>query len=851
MNNAYDDVNTNNPNNVPTINTYQNYRKYKLTLKKTKNKLLKIINSRKQTEIEIKFNLSSENFRISITLPQYLSPFLHTYNEIAKNFNKHWLNEYLSILKDKENTFINIIKELTKPNQIPFDLQTNNINTHTETQWLNIWKSLISKNENTLQPNITILSNNNITLTPAKYAHFVKHSLVNKTSPPFTLIKINKIKHDKNNYIQNKLAESLDTFWTQFNEKLILDTNNLNNTKHLEKTKLHNDTGQKTNFKDHFFHKLTDFVYYIGPTINYYIPEFVLQSLDQGIDFVPIKAKYPMETLDKDFSNFERRLLWNYFFSNNKKATTTTTENTFLPIKLTKNIQKRNYAPNNTRIKNWTNNTKNSFTTLINTSSHNEESNNNAHFYKTINFFKTNTQLVVKSADKGSGTVIMHNSFYKKIGDSFLTDNNQFFKELKSDPTPTILNIIIETLKNLLQAKDINKYLHSIIKPPANIKTPNLYFLPKIHKYPNISGRPIVSANGHPAEQISIFIDYILQPYSTMHPLFLKDTTSLLAEIHNVYNIPDNAILFSIDVVNMYTNIPLDEMINTIIDTVKQNPQHLVHKKFNVNPKTLKKLLELVFYTNYFTFAQKIFLQTHGIAMGTACACAASDIYICNFVSKYFFNWRLKPKFYKQYRDDSFGIWTYGEESLIDYLDYLNQIHPNIKFTIHYGRTIEYLDLKITLTPFGTISTETYYKPTDTFQYLHYSSNHPKHTLDNIPKSQTIRHLRNCSNRASFYYHSTILFFNLLKRNFPHKTIRLKIQSIFNIKRCQYLKYKTKNQYKRTPLIITYNKNLPNLSGLIHQTFPKDLNNINTPLVGYRIFRSLGQSIIRAKFTGH
>jgi hypothetical protein len=31
-------------------------------------------------------------------------------------------------------------------------------------------------------------------------------------------------------------------------------------------------------------------------------------------------------------------------------------------------------------------------------------------------------------------------------------------------------------------------------------------------------------------------------------------------------------------------------------------------------------------------------LQTNGNAMGTACACVASDIFICNFAEKHFFN---------------------------------------------------------------------------------------------------------------------------------------------------------------------------------------------------------------------
>jgi hypothetical protein len=42
---------------------------------------------------------------------------------------------------------------------------------------------------------------------------------------------------------------------------------------------------------------------------------------------------------------------------------------------------------------------------------------------------------------------------------------------------------------------------------PEDPKPGRFYLLPKIHKENN-PGRPIVSANGHPTEKISEFIDF-------------------------------------------------------------------------------------------------------------------------------------------------------------------------------------------------------------------------------------------------------------------------------------------------------------------------------------------------------
>ena len=53
------------------------------------------------------------------------------------------------------------------------------------------------------------------------------------------------------------------------------------------------------------------------------------------------------------------------------------------------------------------------------------------------------------------------------------------------------------------------------------------YLLPKIHKAEN-PGRPIGSANGHPTEKISEFVDFHLQRHIQNLPSYLQDTTYFL-----------------------------------------------------------------------------------------------------------------------------------------------------------------------------------------------------------------------------------------------------------------------------------------------------------------------------------
>jgi hypothetical protein len=235
--------------------------------------------------------------------------------------------------------------------------------------------------------------------------------------------------------------------------------------------------------------------------------------------------------------------------------------------------------------------------------------------------------------------------------------------------------------------------------------------------------------------------------------------------------------------------------------------------------------------------------------MGTACACVASDIFICNFVEKNLFTTLFTPKLYKQYRDDSFGIWLHGAESLNNYLKHINTLHDKIKFTLTFGKTIEYLDLKISLTEWGTVSTETHYKQTDTFQTLHYSSNHPNHIKNNIPKSQIIRHIRNCTFPQTLRLHTLHLCMNLLKRGYPRKLILHKTTH-HNIKRLNAIKYKNKKRpLAKIPLIVTFHSTIPNLNRVL-KTQAKKLTSITPiePLLGFNLEKSLSKHIIRAKF---
>ena len=76
-------------------------------------------------------------------------------------------------------------------------------------------------------------------------------------------------------------------------------------------------------------------------------------------------------------------------------------------------------------------------------------------------------------------------------------------------------------------------------------------------------------------------------------------------------------------------------------------------------------------------------------------------------------------------------IWTEGENNLKTFLNYINSIHPTIKFTHEYsdspGQTLPFLDVQVHLNN-NQIQTDLHTKPTDKHQYLFKTSCHPTHT---------------------------------------------------------------------------------------------------------------------------
>ena len=191
---------------------------------------------------------------------------------------------------------------------------------------------------------------------------------------------------------------------------------------------------------------------------------------------------------------------------------------------------------------------------------------------------------------------------------------------------------------------------------PHHPKAARLYFLPKIHKQGN-PGRPIVSSNGSPTENISLFVDYYLRPLVTTIPSHIRDTTHFLQKLAELPTLPEDTLLVTLDVTSLYANIPHKEGIKACEDLLNT-------RSIPIPPtKDLCHLIHTILTTNNFTFNGSHYLQIHGTAMGTRMAPSYANIFMGHLEQSFLQTHPQQPLSWWRYIDKVFLIWTHGEHT--------------------------------------------------------------------------------------------------------------------------------------------------------------------------------------------
>ena len=373
--------------------------------------------------------------------------------------------------------------------------------------------------------------------------------------------------------------------------------------------------------------------------------------------------------------------------------------------------------------------------------------------------------------------------------------------------------------------------------------------LPKIHKQNN-PGRPVISFIDCNTSNISQFVDYHLQDHVQKLPSYVKDTTDFINKIKDL-DVPSNSILVTMDVSALYTNIPNNEGIDAVRNTLlKANiPVSLI--------TVIQTFLTLILTLNNFVFNGLHYLQKKGCAMGTKCAPSYANLFMGDFEAKWInSNFKARILKYLRFLDDIFLIWTGSKDELDQFVSFINNVHNSIKFTVESSNTkVNFLDTTV-YKKNSKLYTKTFKKPTDKPSYLHNTSYHPNTLKHNIAYGQALRLKKICTEEKEYEKSVKELNESLRKRGFQQQSLTNNIRKASTKKRENLLTYKTKLQTNRVPFITTFNKSLPKIKAAIEDNW--NLLQINPnlseifkekPILAYRRNRNLkdliGQTTIQ------
>jgi hypothetical protein len=315
---------------------------------------------------------------------------------------------------------------------------------------------------------------------------------------------------------------------------------------------------------------------------------------------------------------------------------------------------------------------------------------------------KSNQEVVVLRADKGNATVVLNTGDYERKIQTLLSPDT--YKVCTKDPTTSVERRTNHLLRNCGWSKDVVKNLVASESVP-----PRLYGLPKIHKE-GAPLRPIVSAIGSPTYKLSKYLSNLMQPLIGHSVHHIRNSAHFIEIIKNI-EISTQDLLVSFDVESLFTMVPINETLT------------LLREHFT---SEILELFRHCLSSSYFLWNGTFYEQKDGVAMG-----GPLSPVVANFFMEWFEKTALeralkKPMHWFRYVDDTFVVWQHGLDSLHEFLNHLNSLHPRIKFTMELESNgkLPFLDVLVTKKESGSLGHSVYRKPTHTDRYLNATSNH-------------------------------------------------------------------------------------------------------------------------------
>lgn len=339
-------------------------------------------------------------------------------------------------------------------------------------------------------------------------------------------------------------------------------------------------------------------------------------------------------------------------------------------------------------------------------------------------------------------------------------EDESTYKVLRRDPTSGLLTKTRQLVTNLYEAGKIGLIQKKQLINSASLP-PKVYGLPKIHKE-GVPLRPVVSYINSPTCELARAMAKVLSPLG--ESVYNVKNSSEVVELVSRMQLPPGFILVSLDVVSLFTNVPVDLVREEVNDRFGEIRDHTPLEKEDV-----LKLLDFCLSAGYFVYEGNFYQQIDGVPMGSPLGSISADVVMQKCLNTVLENCPLRIGLVRKYVDDL--LLTVHEEDVENLTQYFNGFHPKIKFTMEreVNGCLPYLDVLIQRDAGNFLSTTWYSKPCSSQRILNYNSLHPKNMVLNVGRN-LVKRVKSLTTRQDVNLDATIT--SILKKNdFPSRVI--------------------------------------------------------------------------------
>lgn len=376
--------------------------------------------------------------------------------------------------------------------------------------------------------------------------------------------------------------------------------------------------------------------------------------------------------------------------------------------------------------------------------------------------------IVIKPADKNLGIVVLDRDSYVAEAHRQLADLN-VYRQYAVVPWLAISRSLRQLQARFHNLLSVQQWEYILQVKPQVAKACRLYFIWKIHKNPPV-GRPICAYNGFMLEPLSKFLHYKLLPTLLVQPNHLPDSLSLLQDVESKRFAPDS-FLVTFDVESLYPSIPTQEGLHALRDMVEHSTADFFTPE---DVDFIVSAAELVLKWHFLQFDGSFYRQIRGTAMGSNFAVVYACLFLCHLEQEVFRRFPAPEiQLFRRFIDDGCMVWNGSRERLVQFLDCYQSIYPeHIRITSCISSSsINILDLVLfkgdDFHTSGKLSTRCFQKPLNAYQYIPFTSWHPKHQKVAFVVNELQRYLLRESTELGFLELRRAFYSRLRSRGYP------------------------------------------------------------------------------------